>query len=57
VKLGFYADEKAQTIRAEGERVIDLVRKNQSPFFDHWENWRAPSNWKIPELPFDRDRI
>ena len=57
VKLGFYTDEKARAIRVEGERVINLVRKNQSPFCDHWENWRAPSDWKIPELSLGWDRI
>jgi hypothetical protein len=34
VAFGIFTDEKARQIRSEGERVIKLIRENQSPFCD-----------------------
>ena len=51
VALGIFTDEKARQIRSEGERVIKLIRENQSPFCDGWEKWSPPIDWNIPELP------
>ena len=51
VALGLYSPEKALEIQKEGERVIFRMKSDQPPFCDGWENWRAPAQWKIPELP------
>jgi hypothetical protein len=51
VTLGIFTVEKARQIHSEGERVIQLIRENQSPFCDAWEKWSPPADWKIPDLP------
>lgn len=49
--LGVYSSEKTQSILKEGERVLQLLRLNASPFCDGWENWSPPTEWKIPTFP------
>jgi hypothetical protein len=51
VSLGIYTKEEAKMIRKEGERVISLVRENQTPFCDDWEKWSPPSDRNFPKLP------
>lgn len=51
VAVGMYTPAQAQAIRAEGERVLDRLRENRSPFCDGWERWSPPSEWSIPRLP------
>jgi len=57
IALGVYSTEEARAIRAEGERVIDLMQANQPPFCDGWENWSPPKEWEIPTLPTGWDDI
>ena len=49
--IGVYTHEQAQSIRAEGERVIALLNTNASPFCEGWENWSPPAEWGIPNFP------
>ena len=49
--IGLYSHVKAHTIRAEGERVLELLIANASPFCDGWENWTPPFEWGIPAFP------
>ncbi len=51
VALGIFSKEQACAIRQEGERVIALIRENQAPFNDGWENWLPPADWGVPTLP------
>jgi hypothetical protein len=51
VALGLYSPAEAAAIRAEGERVIGLLKNNQPPFCDGWDTWSPPEGWGIPELP------
>ena len=48
--LGLISVERAQELRAEGERVIDLVKARKSPFIGRWESWRPDPSWPIPVL-------
>jgi protein associated with RNAse G/E len=49
--IRLYSVEKISAIRAEGEKVIQMLGDNASPFFDGWENWRPPTDWTIPTFP------
>ncbi len=48
---GFYSDEEAAWVRAEGERIIDLIESGGAPLRDGWERWRPPSDWAAPAIP------
>ena len=48
---GLYSPEKAAGIRAEGERVIAMMKADLVPFCDHWEDWTPPEDWSIPQFP------
>ena len=49
--MGVYSPEEARAIRAEGERVLDSMHKDQPPFSSGWEHWAPPVEWPTPELP------
>ncbi len=49
--IGVYSYAEARAIEAEGQRVIELIKANASPFCDGWENWSPPADWTIPRLP------
>ena len=55
-RVGLYSPEKAASIRAEGERVLEMMDANQSPFCDGWEYWTPPEAWEVPEFPVDWDQ-
>jgi len=55
--IGLISPEKAREIWTEGERVISLMRDGMPPFNSGWENWFPPSNWTIPQLPANWDRV
>jgi predicted RNA-binding protein associated with RNAse of E/G family len=48
VAIGVFSPQEARTIRAEGERVIQLLEADKSPFCDGWEMWSPPAGWGIP---------
>ena len=56
VAIGVYSPEEARAIRAEGERVIELLRTGQPPFCDGWDRWSPPAGWGIPQIPDGWDR-
>jgi hypothetical protein len=41
----------------EGERVLALLKQNASPFCYGWENWTAPEEWGLPDLPPGWDQL
>jgi len=49
--IGLYSHPKVASIRAEGERVIKMMKGNAPPFCDGWENWLPPEEWTIPKFP------
>jgi hypothetical protein len=51
-RRGVWSEQDAKAIRAEGERVIELMRANRPPFCNGWENWKPdPSLMQVPGLP------
>lgn len=57
ISLGLLSHNKAQAIRAEGDKVIEMSITNQAPFCDGWESWSPPANWQIPEFPKNWSRV
>ena len=53
VALGLFTEAEALAIRIEGERVINLINENQTPFCDSWEKWSPPVHWNVPKLRSD----
>jgi hypothetical protein len=51
VAAGVFSAQEARGIRGEGDRVIQKLQSNQSPFCDGWEKWSPPADWTIPHLP------
>jgi hypothetical protein len=41
----------AKEIRAEGERVADMIERWEPPFSDGWEEWKPDPAWPLPRLP------
>lgn len=56
-EAGRFSPAQAREIRAEGERVLELVRQRKPPFGDGWECWSPPPEWPIPVLPQDWDVV
>ncbi len=55
--VGVFSAEEAQSIRAEGESVIQRFQSGQSPFYDGWEHWSPSADWGIPALPAGWDHF
>lgn len=52
-KRGFFTDEEAASIRAEGERMSQKIESNAPPFCDGWEKWRPHPEWPNLQIPSD----
>ena len=50
---GFFTREQAASIRAEGERMVAAIERNDPPFCEGWETWRPDASWPIPQIPED----
>jgi hypothetical protein len=48
VAEGFYTPELAAAARAEGERVIDAIRRLDHACMRRWPEWNPPPEWQIP---------
>lgn len=48
VAQGFYTAELAAAARAEGERVIDAMRRREHECLRGWAEWSPPPEWRIP---------
>ena len=48
---GFFSAEQVRSIRAEAERVVEVIKDRGVPFCDGWENWRPQAHWSVPILP------
>jgi hypothetical protein len=53
VDHGVMPPSYAREIRAEGERVAQLIERWEPPFSDGWEVWQPDPAWPLPELPED----
>lgn len=47
----FWTAEEASDIRAEAERVANLVDEGRFPFDGTWCDFSAPPDWTVPTLP------
>jgi hypothetical protein len=57
VEIGVISSIEAQSIRAEGERVIGLLQDHRPPFCDGWQRWIPPADLNIPVFPDGWDRL
>jgi predicted RNA-binding protein associated with RNAse of E/G family len=53
VASGRFTAADAERFRANADAVDDVVRRWDSPFGDHWEDWRPDPGWPTPLLPPD----
>jgi hypothetical protein len=56
VSLGIFSADDAKSILMEGERAVRLLQSGQS-VYEGWQDWTAPTNWKIPQLPSNWDSL
>ena len=57
IEHGFMSPEEGKTIRAEGERVIEMALRRESPFGDGWEEWSPDPSWSRPQIPAGWDLV
>ncbi len=50
-KAGIYTKAKAQAIRQEAERAIELLTTERRPFYEQWRDWQPNPQWGLPNLP------
>ena len=55
-ELGLISLERARAMRAEGERVVEMLLSGKS-VFNGWENWEPDSAWEIPTLPEGWEKV
>ena len=48
VAEGFYTAELAAAARAEGERVIEAIRRRDHECVRGWPEWTPPLDWQVP---------
>ncbi len=56
-RFGWITPERAEELRAEGERVVRRIEAKEPPFGDSWLDWRPDPSWAPPELPADWARV
>jgi hypothetical protein len=42
--------ERAEAVRAEGERAVGRIERNGPPFSEGWEHWTQDPDWRRPGL-------
>jgi hypothetical protein len=56
MRLGLISPERAKAMRAEGEKVVEMLQSGKS-VFNGWGNWRPDPLWRVPTLPDGWDVI
>jgi hypothetical protein len=56
-KAGVYSAEKANNIRAEGEKAVRLITSERRSLYEEWKTWQANPQWEIPKLSSHWDRV
>jgi hypothetical protein len=51
VRWGWMTADEARLVRAEGERVIEMIESRAAPFNESWPDWRPDPAWPVPVLP------
>jgi predicted RNA-binding protein associated with RNAse of E/G family len=57
VSRGLLAPEGAAWLRDEGLRAVRKIVSKELPFDRDWASWQPDSDWDIPKLPLDWDRL
>ncbi|MEO9152799.1 MAG: DUF402 domain-containing protein, partial [Lapillicoccus sp.] len=58
VDQGRYTAAEADTIRAEGQAVVEAIERRGFPFGsdeEHWQSWLPDPAWRVPGLPPELD--
>jgi len=55
-ELGLISPERAREMRADGERVVEMLLSGSS-VFNGWEHWKPDPAWKTPTLPEGWERV
>ena len=50
VELGRLTAVQGEAVRAEGQRAVDEIERNEAAYADGWENWRPNGEFKPPKL-------
>ena len=50
---GFFTEGQVSSIRAEADRMVQVIEVKASPFSDGWEKWRPNMSWSVPKIPED----
>jgi hypothetical protein len=45
--------DEVRLVRAEGERVVEMIESRAAPFNEGWPDWRPDPDWPVPVLPAD----
>lgn len=51
VRHGFYTQDLAEFARAEGNRVIEQIKREIHPCLKNWDCWQSDPTWEIPTFP------
>jgi protein associated with RNAse G/E len=57
LELGIYTAQQVRDIRAEGERVVERIRRRTAPFDNSWLDWKPDAACPIPELSPGWDQL
>lgn len=57
IEIGLLTRQRAEAVRAEGERVIRRLEAREPPFCDGWEHRQPDPKWRVPELPRGWDDV
>ncbi len=49
-RWGWMTEEEARLVRAEGDRVVEMIESRGRPFSEDWPDWRPNPAWPIPSL-------
>ncbi len=56
-EMGLFSEAQIREIRAEGERVIELIQTRTGLFSQEWEHWAPPAEWSVPHLAEGWDKF
>jgi hypothetical protein len=53
VRWGWMTPDEVRLVRAEGERVIEMIERRAAPLSESWPEWRPDPAWPLPALRAD----
>ncbi|HSG43003.1 MAG TPA: DUF402 domain-containing protein [Anaerolineales bacterium] len=56
--LGIFTAEQVRELYQLGERAVQSMQANESPFNGNWEKWSPKSDWRVPlDFPQGWDQV